>query len=76
MVVRRPAYAVRGLDLCGLGNESPAFESVLLKKLEKNSLKSEKQLKFKDWINLGDVELLQGNQGYCLYVFFYLSDVF
>ncbi|KAI8581149.1 hypothetical protein K450DRAFT_26497 [Umbelopsis ramanniana AG] len=66
MIVRRPAYAVRGLDLCGLGNESPAFESVLLKKLEKNTLKSEKQLKFKDWINLGDVEILQGNQGNCL----------
>ncbi|KAH8557051.1 hypothetical protein BGW37DRAFT_553271 [Umbelopsis sp. PMI_123] len=62
MVVRRPAYSVRGLDLCGLGSESPGFESVLLKKLEKNSLKQEKQLKFKDWINLGDVELLQGSQ--------------
>ncbi|KAJ2955213.1 hypothetical protein NQZ79_g8757 [Umbelopsis isabellina] len=62
MVVRRPAYNLRGLDLCGIQNDSPGFESMLLKKLEKNVMKPDRQLKFKDWINLEDVDLLQGNQ--------------
>jgi hypothetical protein len=65
MIVRRPTYAVRGLELCGIQNETPGFESVLLKKLDKTTLKLDRQLKFKDWVNLEDVELLQGNQSKC-----------
>jgi hypothetical protein len=63
MIVRRPAYTLRGLELCGIQNDSPGFESMLLKKLEKSVMKPDRQLKFKDWVNLEDVDLLQGSQG-------------
>jgi hypothetical protein len=65
MIVRRPTYTVRGLELCGIQNENPGFESALLKKLEKSALKLERQLKFKDWVNLEDMELFQGSQSTC-----------
>lgn len=74
MVVRRPAYNVNGFELCGLVNgpevimrtrssSTSGLESFLPKRSDKSKRNSaqEKRLKFKGWIGLEDVELLDGS---------------
>ncbi|KAH8555673.1 hypothetical protein BGW37DRAFT_478148 [Umbelopsis sp. PMI_123] len=74
MIVRRPAYNVNGFELCGLVNSpevvmrtrsssTSGLESFLPKRNDKSKRSStqEKRLKFKGWVSLDDVELLDGS---------------